>query len=392
MTLGVPIKLGAIPERERECRRAIATTIACVGPFGVCCSRLYRLLVLVGLAELTACNASPSVSGAVTTEGSTPTETAAESSDAASTADSADTANASTSPGGTEESDGSAGTASASGVTEAGSDEDSSGDSTSTGMEEETFCECYDDYLTPSGNYCGLPPSPTPCTSASDCCDGTNPGCPNQYPTLFACEDSVCVPRGCESDAECQAYADANPVVTSLGCQETTAWPCDPPGAGACQYEIDSGLPPCSVDSDCCPDPMPAGYACDVDYPYRYQCSEGTCFTEQCTEDAQCAAYGASLGQDYVCKTFEAPRCYDLPDAPVYTESSICAPATAPGTCESPSDCCPTPTPTPYTCLADYPYLFDCVDNLCVSVQCEADEQCEVHGDQLGQDYQCVEW
>src|SRR5690606_19106672 len=48
-----------------------------------------------------------------------------------------------------------------------------------------------------------------PCTEPADCClEGSGPGCPDSYPTNYACEHGLCRLIGCTGDADCQPSAE----------------------------------------------------------------------------------------------------------------------------------------------------------------------------------------
>lgn len=143
-----------------------------------------------------------------------------------------------------------------------------------------------------------------------------------------------------------------------------------------CKYTPPAPLDQCDVAADCCPEPMPEGYTCNLDYPYLYQCNENKCETRPCAENSECTVYSEMLPgyvsegcqqTDVICSDVEYAGCV------VYQP------------CQTASDCCPDSLPEGYTCGQDYPYLFSCMEGRCLSEQCSSDSQCDAQFAQFGQ-------
>lgn len=164
---------------------------------------------------------------------------------------------------------------------------------------------------------------------------------------------------GAETDGEtedgiCECLANQAPVKTcksAKGCQEA---------------------------SDCCPDPMPAGFTCGVDYPYTYSCENGVCAYVPCTNDSQCEAYDAYM--EMATPNAEPQGCEKWMDCEHVNAG--CQYQLPVNNCQTDADCCPDALPTGFTCN-DYPYRYACHDNVCVTKGCDSDSQCDAYFDLL---------
>ncbi len=133
----------------------------------------------------------------------------------------------------------------------------------------------------------------TNCQTDADCCpedipDGTT--CNEDYPYLYACEDNRCRSRSCRENGECAGMFEANyssvPNYADGGCVHSGPASCE---GSAYSYCLVGQI--CQTDTDCCPSPMPDGYTCNVDYPYRYRCDGGVCRQNPCESDSHCERY-----------------------------------------------------------------------------------------------------
>jgi hypothetical protein len=132
------------------------------------------------------------------------------------------------------------------------------------------------------------------CQQAADCCPQPMPagfGCLADYPYLYNCQEGVCQQTYCAADPQCDAlfavYSNNDPGgYVNDGCQDVTD-PC----TGDLWYSLCELPQACQSPADCCPQPMPAGYACLADYPYLYACEQGRCRQLDCASSTQCNAY-----------------------------------------------------------------------------------------------------
>jgi hypothetical protein len=131
------------------------------------------------------------------------------------------------------------------------------------------------------------------CSAPADCCAAGAPDCPSDaYPNNWGCEEGVCTPPQCATDAEC-TFGGALPDYVCLTvsdfkvCAEGCATDADCTAPTTCIGEDDDGEKYCTVestaggcrsDADCT---LGFGSVCDVD--------SGAC---TCTGDADCTAMG----------------------------------------------------------------------------------------------------
>lgn len=124
-----------------------------------------------------------------------------------------------------------------------------------------------------------------PCGQASDCCTYVPEGftCNVDYPYLYRCDAGRCKGESCDDDTQCDAWADLldAPVATCGSPYQE----CDPDTYRYC----DVGAA-CASPADCCDD-VPAGFTCNVDWPYVYECFEGRCRSRGCEDASECEAY-----------------------------------------------------------------------------------------------------
>jgi len=216
------------------------------------------------------------------------------------------------------------------------------------------------------------------CSSAADCCP--DPAtiapliCNQDYPYLYSCSGGHCETLTCENDAHCSAYFQVTQqnspgVWVNEGCLTSEC----SPYARWCSYRET-----CTSASDCCPtaDSI-APYVCQADYPYIYGCQDGFCKMIYCTQDSHCQRVGA--GYDPL-DGWAHLGCVDNIDP--CTGERWYGMCTFKQTCNTYQDCCPENTGN-LTCGADYPYLYECDNNLCESEWCTSDGQCSVYYQQI---------
>ena len=220
------------------------------------------------------------------------------------------------------------------------------------------------------------------CTSASDCCP--DPAsiapfvCNQDYPYRYNCTNGHCQALTCDTDAHCAAYfqytQQNNPGVwVNDGCMTNEC----PPYNRWCSYRKT-----CASANDCCPDASSiTPYVCQADYPHIYRCEEGFCKNVYCTQDSHCQKVGEyySPADGWV-----HLGCVDNIDP--CTGELYYGMCTFKQACSNYSDCCPDNTGD-YTCGQDYPYLYECRNNLCESEYCSADGQCSVYFQQMENAY-----
>ncbi|HOX47184.1 MAG TPA: hypothetical protein PK668_26555 [Myxococcota bacterium] len=243
----------------------------------------------------------------------------------------------------------------------------------------ETLCHCRERTASPY-RYCSFTQS---CSVDSDCCPANIPApltCNGAYPYVYACRGGRCESLNCTQDSHCSAYASylssqGTVPYVSRGCVEVLD---DCTGEAYYSYcDLRQG---CQQAVDCCPAQMTDPYDCLFDYPYRFDCVAGACISTGCTTDGQCDDYftASSAGNP---AGFVNDGCLEAADpctgAPVYSSCQV-FPA-----CSTASDCCPTPVPAGFTCLVDYPYLYECVDGRCKTGMCSSDGQCSAYYQQV---------
>ena len=132
------------------------------------------------------------------------------------------------------------------------------------------------------------------CQIADDCCPAnlSEPFvCNRDSPYLYDCDQGACRGAWCDSDSQCaslhQFYEQQDPGGwVNDGCVESFD-PC----TAELWYASCGVVQACQTAADCCPDPLPEGFRCNVDYPYLYNCDAGRCSTDTCTNDGQCDTY-----------------------------------------------------------------------------------------------------
>ena len=183
------------------------------------------------------------------------------------------------------------------------------------------------------------------CTPDEDCCSAAST-C-GVYPDKWTCS-GVCLGRGCDTDAECQAWA------AGLGIAGASGYRCRgyPGGFMSC-------VTGCGSPADCCP----SGVDCSS-YPYRYLCDDGGCLMDQCATDDECRAYaawaGMSMPDSYVCGSL-AGGTWDFCVA----------------SCGVATDCCASPP------CDTFPQHFDCREGLCTSF-CDDTVECQAWASSVG--------
>jgi hypothetical protein len=173
--------------------------------------------------------------------------------------------------------------------------------------------------------YCVYERMGTECQTADDCCGSVPESytCNQDWPYLYSCEAGQCASADCTSDEQCDArFATYSAGYTNLGCV-TSEPSCDGTTSSTCQ--ADRMPRPCDVADDCCPDPMPAGYTCNQDATYLYECIDGACEFARCTSDEQCdtyfeATYGSQEG--YVNLGCQSPPVPKFPTTSTTTSTS----------------------------------------------------------------------
>ena len=217
------------------------------------------------------------------------------------------------------------------------------------------------------------------CTTAADCCP--DPAsiaplvCNQDYPYRYACTNGACESLTCDNDSHCSAYfqnvqQNSSGVWVTEGCK---TYEC-PPHNRICSYRQT-----CSTANDCCPDAASISPSvCQADYPYVYSCEDGFCKNLICTQDSHCQRIGEA---------------YDPADGWVHlgcvdnfdpcTGELIYGMCTFKRACSTYQDCCPENTGDNFTCGQDYPYLYECRDNLCETLWCSSDSECNAYFQQM---------
>lgn len=254
----------------------------------------------------------------------------------------------------------------------------------SAGAGPDALCACYEQQAAtrPAFRNCSVGVAPLPCTTTADCCASIPEGyvCGQDYPYLYECVAGACVSQPCTADAQCAAsFTQTYQAIGYVGYECTTVdIQCSDQQYTYCSYLTATAQPTaCQTAQDCCAQ-VPAGYTCNQDWPYLYECNNGACATASCTNNTQCNAYHAALNTG---GTYENLGCVAWEDTCSGITSSSCQiqpAATAQTACTTAADCC-TNVAAGYTCGQDYPYLYDCVNGHCRSQLCTTDSQCDVY-------------
>ena len=243
----------------------------------------------------------------------------------------------------------------------------------------ETLCHCRERTSSPY-SYCAFTQS---CTTAADCCPANLPAgltCNGSYPYVYECRSGLCETQNCTQDSHCAAYVTyLNSVsavpFTSLGCLEVVD-DC----TGEIYYRYCDIRQACQQPADCCPAGLADPYDCLLDYTYRYDCVDGACLSLGCSANAQCTDYFTAMSAADPTGYLDG-GCLETQDpctgAPGYSACQVFT------TCSTAADCCPANVPATFTCLLDYPYLYECVDGRCKTGMCESDGQCEAYYQQV---------
>lgn len=268
---------------------------------------------------------------------------------------------------------------------EGGAVGDASGGGMGDGLD---YCPCLKahlDSMNVSASCTYRKPEP-PCRTAADCCPlaADMPpgfGCNVDAPYLYACEAGRCAQRSCMADEECVASFDqqfaSDSGVRNLGCV-TRELECNAGQRRYCGFSWQASS--CIGPADCCPPegllPTAAGFECNTDHPFVYNCEDGSCRALECRQDAECdvefnlrarSGHYENLGcgeRVPLCKTRAINDCL-VREVPQMTSS-----------CSQAKDCCPSALPEGYVCNRDAPYLFDCVAGACALRSCRDSSEC----------------
>jgi hypothetical protein len=185
------------------------------------------------------------------------------------------------------------------------------------------------------------------CTAPGDCCTSASCGV---YPDKWSCDEGYCKGAGCDSDAECAAWAGGYglPGAENYKCR----------GREGMFHNCVQG---CVTPDDCC-----NPYIDCSSYPMRYVCDDGGCLTDGCTGDDECRSYAAEYGlfrpDLYVCRLSSG------------TDYHYCVQS-----CSTETDCCP---PEHGACTS-YPYHYNCSEGLCTAT-CSSDAECRQYASSSG--------
>jgi hypothetical protein len=222
------------------------------------------------------------------------------------------------------------------------------------------------------------------CATASDCCP--DPAsiaplvCNQDWPYRYSCTNGYCEALTCDTNAHCSAYfqyvqQNTPGVWVNDGCVTNE---CPPHNRWCSWHQAQT----CTTATDCCPDAASISpYVCQQDYPYVYSCENGSCKTVYCTQDSHCQLFGENYNP---ADGWVNLGCIDNIDP--CTGELYYGMCTFKQACSTYQDCCPEATGD-YTCGVDYPYLYECRDNLCESQWCSSDSQCSVYFLQMENTY-----
>ncbi len=235
---------------------------------------------------------------------------------------------------------------------------------------QETLCACYErtkyDF-----SVCQYAQK---CASAADCCPdpaGIAPlVCNRDYPYRYSCQNGTCVAATCDTDAHCSAnFLDVqqdNPGLwVNKGCVTSECAPFN----RWCDYHKT-----CTRAADCCPNAASIEpFVCGVDYPQIYNCEDGICKNVYCTQDSHCQKLGEYRSPDDGWVNLGCVANTDPCTGELWY--GLCS---FKQSCSIYQDCCPA-NMGELTCGADYPYLYQCRNNLCESEYCSTDVECNAY-------------